>query len=89
MLLIDLLKQFLKSISIVKSNKKKHFNKNLILSEKEEKQFRLSNTCWICEKLIDYDDDDDDDDYDDDDDQKVRDHCHVTSKFRGAFHWSL
>ena len=30
---------------------KKHFNKNLIISE-EEKQFQLFNTCWICEKLI-------------------------------------
>ena len=54
---------------------KKHFNKNLIMSEEEE-QFQVSNTCWICEKLID------------DDDEKVRDHCHVTGKFRGAAHWS-
>ena len=34
---------------------KKHFNKNLIMSEEEE-QFQLSNMCWICEKLIDDDD---------------------------------
>ena len=54
---------------------KKHFNKNLIMSEEEE-QFQSSNTCWICEKLID------------DDDEKVRDHCHVTAQFRGAAHWS-
>ena len=54
---------------------KKHFNKNLIMSEEEE-QFQSSNTCWICEKLID------------DDDEKVRDHCHVTGKFRGTAHWS-
>ena len=45
------------------------------MSEKEE-EFQLSNICWICEKLID------------DDDEKVRDHCHVTGKFRGAVHWS-
>ena len=32
---------------------KEHFN--LLLSE-EEKQFQSSNTCWICEKLIDNDD---------------------------------
>ena len=31
---------------------KKHFNKNLIISGKEEAQFQSSNTCWICEKLI-------------------------------------
>ena len=54
---------------------KKHFNKNLIMSEEEE-QFQSSNTCWICEKLID------------DDDEKVRDHCHVTGKFRDAAHWN-
>ena len=36
----------------------------------------MSNTCWICEKLID------------DDDEKVRDYCHITGKFRGAAHWS-
>ena len=54
---------------------KKHFNKNLIMSEEEE-QFQSSNACWICEKLID------------DDDEKVRDHCRLTGKFRGAAHWS-
>ena len=54
---------------------KKHFNKNLITSEEEEHLFQQSNSCWICEKLID------------NDDEKVRDHCHITSKFRGAAHW--
>ena len=53
---------------------KKHFNKNLIMSEKEE-QFQSSNACWICEKRID------------NDDENVRDHCHVTGTFRGAAHW--
>ena len=55
---------------------KKHFNKNFIMSEEEEEQFQSSNTCWICEKLIE------------DDDEKVRDHCNVTGKFRGATYWS-
>ena len=57
---------------------KKHFNKNLIITEEEEEeveQFELSNTCWICKKLIV------------NDDEKVRDHCQVTGKFRGAVHW--
>ena len=37
---------------------KKHFNKNLIVTEEEEEveQFELSNTCWICKKLIVNDD---------------------------------
>ena len=55
---------------------KKHFNKNLIVSEEEDKQFQSSNRCWICEKLID--------NYD----EKVKDHCHITRKFRDAAHWS-
>ena len=55
---------------------KKHFNKNLIMSDEEEKQFQSSNTCWICGKLID------------NDDEKVRDHCHITRKFIGTAHWS-
>ena len=54
---------------------KKHFNKNLIMSEEEE-QFQSSNICWVCEKLID------------NDHEKVRGHCHVTGKFRDAAHWS-
>ena len=41
----------------------------------EEEQFQSSNTCWICEKLID------------DDNEKVRDHCHVTGNVRGEAHW--
>ena len=54
----------------------KHFNKNLIMSEKEEHLFQQSNSCWICKKLID------------NDEEKVRDHCHVTGKFRDAAHGS-
>ena len=46
------------------------------MGEKKENQFQPSNICWICEKLID------------DDDEKIRDHCHVNGKFRGAAHWS-
>ena len=34
---------------------KKHVNKNLMMSEKEEEQFQSSNICWICERLIDND----------------------------------
>ena len=46
------------------------------MSEEEEQKFQLSNTCWICKKLID------------NDDEKVRNHSQVTGKFRGAAHWS-
>ena len=66
----------LKEHEYCKKVMRKHFNKNLIMSEKEEEEIQLSNTSWISEKLID------------NDDEKVRDHCHMTGKFRGAAHWS-
>ena len=40
---------------------KKRFNKNLIMNQKEEENFRSSNLCWVFEKLIE--------------DEKVRDYC--------------
>ena len=46
------------------------------MTEKEEEQFQSNNTCWICEKTIK------------NDNEKVRDHCHVTGKVRGATHWN-
>ena len=45
------------------------------MSEKEEHLFQQSNKFWICKKLID------------NDEEKVRDHCDVTGKVRGAAHW--
>ena len=46
------------------------------MSGKEEERFQLSNICWICNKLLDVAD------------NKVRDHCHVSGKYRSAAHWS-
>ena len=48
----------------------------MIISEKEEHLFQQSNSCWVCEKLID------------NDDEKVRGQCHVIDKFRGAAYCS-
>ena len=45
------------------------------MSAEEEERFQLSNNCWICNKLFD------------DGDNKVRDHCHITGKYRGSAHW--
>ena len=88
--MIDLLRQFYRGENdaygfmkaILKEHKyfrkiiKKQFNKNLIMSKEEEHLFQQSNSCWICKKLID------------NDEEKVRDHCHITGKFRGAAHWN-
>ena len=45
----------------------------MIISEEEEHFHQQSNSCWICEKLID------------NDEEKVRDYCHATGQFRGTF----
>ena len=72
----EFIKTILKEYEYCKKIIKKLFNKDLIMSEKEEERFQSSNICWICEKLINHDDD------------KVRDHCHLTGKFAGgAAHW--
>ena len=72
----EFIKAILKQHKHCKKLKKKHFKKNLIMSEKEQQLFQQSNSCWICEKLIDLDN------------EKVTDHCHVNEKFRGAAHWN-
>ena len=51
---------------------KKHFNKHLVMFVDEEEKLQLANSCWICSQLFDVGD------------EKVRDHCHVIGKFRGA-----
>ena len=71
----EFIEAILKEYEYRKKVMKKHFNKDLIMSEGEEEQFQSSNTRCICKKLID------------DDDGKVRDYCHIAGKFRGAAHW--
>ena len=44
------------------------------MTAEENEQFERSNICWICGKLIEFND-------------KVRDHCHITGKYRGSSHW--
>ena len=68
----EFIKAILKEYKYCRKVMNKHFNKNPIMSEKEAHLFQQNNSCWICKKLIDIDE------------EKVRDHCHVTRKFRGA-----
>ena len=46
------------------------------MSVEDEERFKSSNKCWICCKLFDIGD------------NKVRDHDHITGKYRGSAHWS-
>ena len=52
----------------------KHFNKKLKMTIEDEDNYQNSQYCWICNKKINKDKD------------KVRDHCHITGKYRGAAH---
>ena len=76
----DCVNKFIKSIlrehKYCRDVMKNYFNKNLIMSVEEEGAFHLSNKCWICSKLFDLVD------------EKVRDHCYVSGKFRGAANFS-
>ena len=51
---------------------KQCFNKRLRMAVQDEQKYQDSQNCWICNEELNTD--------------KVRDHCHVTGKFRGAAH---
>ena len=53
---------------------KKHFKKKLVITKEDNEDFENSAKCWIC-----------DNDYIDTD-VKVRDHCHITGKYKGSAH---
>ena len=57
-----------------KSIIREQYNKPLIMTHKDDMDFKNSKRCHICRKR-----------YRDDDDP-VRDHCHVTGKYRGSAH---
>ena len=50
----------------------KKTNKDIIMTEEDEEDFRNNNICSFCEKNIDCD--------------KVRDHCHLPGKYREPAH---
>ena len=54
---------------------KKYFNSNLIMSAVKNEKFEMTNICWICDGLIE------------NTDNKVRDHCHITGRYRGTAHY--
>ena len=71
----EFIKSILKEHKYCKKIIKDQFNKNLVMTEEEEYLFQQSNSCWICKKIID------------NEDEKIRDHCHITDKYRGSAHW--
>ena len=64
--------KMLEEVEYCKAVIKKRFNKPLVMTENDEMCFKLMDKCHICgEKYTDKD-------------VRVRDHCHITGKFRGS-----
>ena len=53
---------------------KKTFNKKLVMTAENDEDFENSTKCCICNNVYV------------DGDVKVRDHCHITKKYRGSAH---
>ena len=53
---------------------RENFNKPLLMTKEDEEAFKKATHCHICEKKYKVDD------------VTVRDHCHVTGKYRGSAH---
>ena len=68
------MENILEEVNWCKSKMKKHFNKPLKMTKEDEKDFQKAIKCHICDQQYT------------DKDIRVRDHCHITGKFRGSAH---
>ncbi|KAL9988273.1 hypothetical protein ACROYT_G002704 [Oculina patagonica] len=64
----------LDEVKYCKKTMRKFFKKPLKMTKDEEEEFQQAKVCYICDKVYN------------DDDIRVRDHCHITGKFRGSAH---
>ena len=64
----------LEEVKYCKKIMKKEFNKPLRMTKEDEEEFQKANECHICNKKYT------------NEDIKVRDHCHITGKYRGSSH---
>ena len=68
------MEKMLEDVEYCKAVIKKRFNKPLVMTEVDEQHFKTMDGCHTCgEKYTDKD-------------VHVRDHCHITGKFRGSAH---
>ena len=68
------MEKMLEEVEYCKTVIKKHFNKPLVITKVDEQHFKTMDGCHICgEKYTDKD-------------GRIRDHCHITGKFRGSAH---
>ena len=64
----------LDEVKYCKKVMKKEFNKPLRMTKEDEAKFQKANECYICNNKYT------------DKDIRVRDHCHITGKYRGSAH---
>ena len=74
MLFISSWKKCKKKLNGAKKMKYKHINKDMILTKDDERNFKNADKCYICNKKYS------------EKDIRVRDHCYITGKYRGAAH---
>ena len=68
------MEKMLEEVDYCKKVIRKKFNKPLKMTKYDEEEFQKAKTCHICDKQYT------------DDDIRVRDHCHITGKYRGSAH---
>ena len=68
------LEAMLKEVRYCKDVIEKEFNKPLEMTEDDEEKFQKADRCHICEQKYE------------ENDERVRDHCHITGKYRGSAH---
>ena len=68
------MEKMLEEVDYCKKVIKNHFNKPLKMTKYDAEEFQKAKACHICDKQYT------------DDDIRVRDHCHITGKYRGSSH---
>ena len=70
----NFMEKMIEEVEWCKSIIKKHFNKPLVMTEKNKLDFESAKYCHICKNRYS------------EEDICVRDHCHITGKYRGSAH---
>ena len=68
------MEKMLEEVDWCKPTMKKNFNKPLKMTKEDEANFQKATKCHICDKQYT------------EKDIRVRDHCHITCKYRGSAH---
>ena len=74
LLIINFINSMIEESSYCNEVMKKHFNKELVMTKKDMEDFKNSTKCCICDNTYV------------DGGVKVRDHCHITGKYKVSVH---